>query len=485
MIASPLTQPLRICHVFAGVEGGSWAFDQLLSLKNDFGCEVTAVLSGSEGPLPDRCRAAGIPIKPLDFRMSPGTMTTLPWRIFSFALWLRRNRIDVVQSHVVNSTMLARPAAWLADVPVRLTMVTSPYYMDSPTLRQVEIESCSMETGIIPSCVRTADLYREAGVAEELICETLYYGPSSQRFDPAKAQPLGLRQRLGLPADAPTIASIAHFYPRMPRIKDIMPACLEGQLLKGHDVLIDAMPHILSEFPDAKMLFIGKGWGLDPSSCEAEIRALIAQAGMGDHVFMAGYIDDIPGAYMDVDVSVQASLYENLGGTIESLLMQRPTVATRVGGMIDSVIDGETGILVNPSDATDLARGICELLRDRERARLLGEQGRKRMLEGFTLEATMPRLAALYSRQRAAAPTAWRSTAFTHRLFSLALRYLPVTASVGKAVFRRFTPAIKLRLKIRGQQMLMVFFRAVPFIPAPIRRRLSPLKRLSSRLFKS
>jgi len=99
-----------------------------------------------------------------------------------------------------------------------------------------------------------------------------------------------------------------------------------------------------------------------------------------------------------LNVSVQASLNENLGGTIESLLMECPVVATRVGGMVDSVRDGETGVLVNPASSEDLARGILQLLRDPERARSLGRAGRRLMLEDFTLAATVRKLNALYIR---------------------------------------------------------------------------------------
>jgi hypothetical protein len=128
---------------------------------------------------------------------------------------------------------------------------------------------------------------------------------------------------------------------------------------------------------------------------------------------------------VDLDVSVQASVNENLGGTIESLLMARPTVATRVGGMVDSVVDGETGILVNPGDPEDLARGICTLLRDPERGAALGRAGRARMLAGFTLTTTVPRLAELYRRQRTAARGAWRPWMSLWRLLAGGVLAIP------------------------------------------------------------
>jgi glycosyltransferase involved in cell wall biosynthesis len=100
------------------------------------------------------------------------------------------------------------------------------------------------------------------------------------------------------------------------------------------------------------------------------------RSGLQESVVFTGFRNDVPQIYRDLDVSVQASLNENLGGTIESLLMQCPTVATRVGGLTDSVVDGVTGVLPSPADPADLARGILRLLRDPKRARALGEAGR-------------------------------------------------------------------------------------------------------------
>jgi len=79
-------------------------------------------------------------------------------------------------------------------------------------------------------------------------------------------------------------------------------------------------------------------------------------------------------------------------------MMECPTVATRVGGMVDAVRDGETGVLVNPSDSDDLARGIIELLRDPKRARALGRAGRELMVRRFTLRHAVEGLANLYDK---------------------------------------------------------------------------------------
>ena len=420
---------MKVCHVFASREGGRWVSEQLEALKREHGFEVVVLLPG-DGPTADLCRRTGIRAETFNFdfkRSSWRRLFSFPLRVIRLASWLRRERFDVVQSHLMNSTMFARPAAWLADIPVRLTMSTSPYYLQSPSLRWFEAGTTFMETGVIPSCNITTELYRAAGVPERRIMPCLYYGPHEAGFDPAAAQSEGLRAEMGVPEGTPLVGSIAIFYDRCRDSTFVPPEC-RNRFIKGHCDLIQAMHHVRGEFPEARLVMVGCGWGPRARATEQELRSFVRDEGLEEAVYFAGWRDSTPAILVDLDVSVQASVNENLGGTIESLLMARPTVATRVGGMVDSVVDGKTGILVNPEDPRDLARGICDLLRDPERGAALGKAGRAHMLAGFTLTSTVPRLAEIYLRQRAEARGAWRARMFASRLLLGALIAGPIVA---------------------------------------------------------
>jgi glycosyltransferase involved in cell wall biosynthesis len=158
------------------------------------------------------------------------------------------------------------------------------------------------------------------------------------------------------------------------------------------------MPTVLLERPDAKLLLIGGPLDATGQPLMDEMRALVEELGLDGSVVFTGYRPDVAECLRGLDVAVQASLSENLGGTVEALLMERPVVATRVGGMVETIRHGETGVLVEPADPVDLGRGILRLLRDPAEARRLGLAGRELALERFTLDRTVSDLHSVYSR---------------------------------------------------------------------------------------
>jgi glycosyltransferase involved in cell wall biosynthesis len=389
--------PLKVCHVVATTEGGPWMVDQLRELRDQYGCEVAAVVSGEHGKLIDRLDSESIPHFAFEFTFtSIRGMLRMPFELFRLARLFRRQRFDVVQTHIFISMVLGRLAAWLADVPVRLAMIAGPFHLEAHTSRWIDRSTCWMETALIPACEASRRLSREMGVSEERL-PLVYYSVDPKKFDPLTTLPVHIRQQFGWPEDTPVVGMIAYFYPRLSKSRWIPPP-LQGHGVKGHDDLIKAAPIIRAEFPNAKILLVGSGWGPPGDTFMEEMKTLVRDLNLEETVVFAGYQSNVKGILNELDVAVQASLSENLGGTVEALVMQRPVVATRVGGMVDSVRDGETGVLVDPSSPEDLARGIIQLLRNPKRARELGRAGRELALERFSLDRTAQDLFELYSR---------------------------------------------------------------------------------------
>jgi L-malate glycosyltransferase len=142
---------------------------------------------------------------------------------------------------------------------------------------------------------------------------------------------------------------------------------------KGHAVLLAAAAQLGR---DLRYVFCGDG---------SERAALEAAAGSLDgRVVFAGFRRDVPSCLAAADVVALPSLHEGLGvAALEAMAAARPLVASRVGGLGEVVVDGETGVLVPPSDPPALAAGIARLARDPGLRARYGAGGRARVLAGY------------------------------------------------------------------------------------------------------
>lgn len=392
------TRKLKVCHVVATTDGGTWMFEQLKGLRDEFGFEVAAVISGDQGPLVDKLRSENIPFYVANFDAgagAPAAILRMPFTILKLARTLRRERFDIVQTHIFKSMVVGRPAAWIADVPVRLAMIAGPFHLEAHSSRWIERLSYWMDTKLIPASEFSRTLCRDLRIPDERMAPTVYYSADADKFDPTAIRPANIRAEFNWDPNTPVIAHVAYFYPRLPKGRWV-PNGLHGRGVKGHGDVVRAAAIVLREFPSAKFLFVGAGWSKPGQEYFAEIKELVRNMQLENSVFFAGLRTDANQILRDSDITLQPSLSENCGGSIEALLMERPMVATRVGGLVDTIRDQETGVLVRPSDPEDLARGILDLLRNPEKARAMARAGRKLMLERFTLRHTVADLAALY-----------------------------------------------------------------------------------------
>ncbi|MFH1345540.1 MAG: glycosyltransferase family 4 protein [Pseudomonadota bacterium] len=423
------TSPKRVCHIVATTEGAVWVYEQLRDLRDRFGYDVSVILNGPSGTLVDRFRAAGIPILTSDFSfLGVSDLFALPRKIIALARLLRRERFDIVHTHLFHSMVIGRIGAWLADVPVRLSMVAGPFHLEAYTPRWIDGSTQWMDTALIPSCEWTRKLYKSLGVEDKRLA-VIYYGPDEEKFDPANHQAADLRREFGWGDDGPLIGMIAYFYAEL-GVNLWTPPAVQGRSVKCQADAIRAMPQILKEFPKARLIFVGSGWEEGGRQYLAKMQSLVRDLGLDDRVTFTGFRSDVPEVLKALDVALQASLSENLGGTIEGLLMETPMVASRVGGLTDSVIDGKTGVLVDADDPAALANGILAVLRDPDSARQLAKHGRQFMLERFTLRKTVENEHAFYQELLERAPRGYRPGRTFARLFSgaaicgyLAVRY--------------------------------------------------------------
>ena len=181
-------------------------------------------------------------------------------------------------------------------------------------------------------------------------------------------------------------------------IKDNTPIImLPGRLtrLKGQDIFLMS----LLQLQDQRYQAILVGDITDNPGFVNELRSIIKENHLEGKVKLVGHCSDMPAALMlaDVVLSTSSKEPEAFGRTtVEAMAMGKPVIATAHGGSLETVIDGKTGWLVNPSDPTDLARGLKEALSDFNRLKFYGMAGQKRVLGRFTTKSMCEQTMVLY-----------------------------------------------------------------------------------------
>lgn len=179
-----------------------------------------------------------------------------------------------------------------------------------------------------------------------------------------------IRSEFGIPQDAPLIGSVASLQPR-----------------KRQDLLLRAAPAILKLFPDTRFLLVGDDptrKNDTPGSYEAALRNIAEELGIRDHVIFAGFRTDTPDILHALDIAVLCSDEEALGiANLEAMAAGIPVVATRVGGIVDVVEDGHSGLLVPQADSSALANAVIRLLTETALRSQMGEYGRQSVFNRF------------------------------------------------------------------------------------------------------
>ena len=192
----------------------------------------------------------------------------------------------------------------------------------------------------------------------------------------------------GLPAPGQTPADLSFEPPEL--------LCL-GRLVyeKGFHVAVEAFSLIRNAFPAARLTIAGDG------PARQDLEAQVRRLGIQQAVLFTGWVspDDVPDTINRASMVFMPSREESFGlVALESGLMGRPVIASRVGGLPEVVQHGETGLTVPRDDPEAMAAAAVRLLREPDRARRFGEAARERGLSTFSLDRYVDQYEALYRR---------------------------------------------------------------------------------------
>jgi len=213
---------------------------------------------------------------------------------------------------------------------------------------------------------------RSIGVKPEQV-HVIPDGVDAAAFENLERQREGARAALGFAAEDLVVLSAASLRPR-----------------KGQAILVRAFASLAGHVPAARLLLAGEG--SERAALEREIEA----RGLQSRVLLPGRLP-IRRALAAADVACVPSLKEGLSVfSLEAQAAGLPVVASRVGGLSESVSDGESGLLFEPGDETALATSLQALLGDEAERQRLGQAGQARVAAHFTAAEMVRRTVALY-----------------------------------------------------------------------------------------
>jgi glycosyltransferase involved in cell wall biosynthesis len=163
--------------------------------------------------------------------------------------------------------------------------------------------------------------------------------------------------------------------------------------IKGIEELVRAWEVLSPTEPRLHLLFVGESDPRAPISARAE--SVMHSA---SRIHLAGFIEEPAHAYLAMDVVALPSYHEGLGySLLEAAAMELPVIGTRIPGIVDAVLDGTSGILVNPGDPDELAAAILRYMHDPSLAEAHGKAGREFVVSKFQRSDVWDRILHLYS----------------------------------------------------------------------------------------
>jgi glycosyltransferase involved in cell wall biosynthesis len=307
------------------------------------------------------------------------------WRLYRI---MRRERFTIVHTHNPKPGLLGQLAARLAGVPVVVNTLHGFYFHDHmhPVWRDfyVATEKIAARCSDVILSQNSEDIQTalREGICTAQKIKYLGNGIDVERFDRTRLDAQRLAQKrtkIGLSSIGPVVGFV-------------------GRLVaeKGILELLQAAQIVLQYIPSAQFLIIGP---VDHEKPDALTSNLAHDYGIADSCVFPGLCEDMPELYALMDVFVLPSHREGFPrSSMEASAMSVPCVVTNVRGCREAVEHGRNGLLVPLHNTQALVDAILGLLTDREKAKRMGEEGRRMALERFDERRVFEKVKAEYAR---------------------------------------------------------------------------------------
>jgi len=166
---------------------------------------------------------------------------------------------------------------------------------------------------------------------------------------------------------------------------------------KGQDTFLQALAQVVAQAPQTHAFLVGSTEIDQSGNFLLTLKQMVWKLGLSNRVTFADTVESVPAFLEAVDLLVSPTLSEGFGrALIEAMAMEKPMIASAIGGPLEVVVEGETGLLVPPSDSRALACAMLRLMRSPEMARTMGRKGRHRVQEVFSVDKHVEQTEQIY-----------------------------------------------------------------------------------------
>ena len=333
----------------------------------------------SGGPLIDEILKQGITFHPIRHLLQEINIFSDLMALWELIRLLRRQKYDIIHTHNSKAGFIGRLAAKMARVPIIIHTIHGFSFHDfeKPPRKKLFIYLERFAAQLADKLITISNPLRawglSSGIGRPDQYITIYSGIDIEKFNKyfdvkEKKNQLGI-----LPED---------------KVVGVVSKLWEG---KGHRNILCAAKTVIAQIPQVKFVFVGEGY------LKNELENLAKQLGIFEYVIFTGFRADIPELTATFDISVLASLYEGMGRVLlEAMVLGKPVIGTRVGGIVEVIDDGKTGLLVPPNDSTALAIAMTTLLQNKELRVKMGEAAKKKIDEKFSAQTMVKKIEELY-----------------------------------------------------------------------------------------
>ncbi len=331
---------------------------------------LSVVAAPRKSPLLEKSVASGLRVLPLT------GVSEFSLRMVGHLLYgIRSYAIDLIHVHTSHGLIAADLARRILRKPIPIVYSRrTDFHLRTSFLGLSRLKYTRCADRILTVSKAIRDILISDGIPQERI-ETVYSGIDIASF-PESPDRVSAREFLGISPGTRLVGMV-------------------GALVEHKDprLFLDAASRVSGSMENVVFMLVGAGrlW--------ESLRAAHAESRLGDRFRLTGFQTDVRRFLAAFDLFCMTSREEGLCTSIlDAMAMRLPVVATRAGGIPEAVCDGLTGLLADIGDPESVAAHIRTLLSDPDRARQMGEAGRRRVETVFSIRQTAASTAGVYHR---------------------------------------------------------------------------------------